>query len=287
MINEKKVWLCEQYAQKAWALSLNLAQEAARAGHYGRGYAVIADETRIIANSLFNYAVKTRFDGGGEDEFRGIVDLALELGFLSVNAMLEILHVEAMDDKINSKSVAVCAEEVRNLSLALNELGDKKLWQKPFVLPEIVSPLKSTKKTDFFFRFSIGNNALVENTLNVQEVYYSPKTNTAGETFSLRGYKIPIINCYKKFGLSFPSLDTERQTVIIINPDDEKHHDYMDGTYAVLADDLDINTIFRSRIGYAVPPKKSGVFAEYSRECWDVIGNEQLLFIDWQKLIPR
>ena len=100
---------------------------------------------------------------------------------------------------------------------------------------------------------------------------------------------MPIINCCQKFGLSFTSLDVERQTVIIINPDYEKksRYRYMEGTYAVLADDLDINTIFHSRIAYAVPPKKNSVFAEYSRECWDVIGDDQLMFVDWQKLISK
>ena len=55
--------------------------------------------------------------------------------------------------------------------------------------------------------------------------------------------------------------------------------------YAVPIDDLNLRTIFQSRIGYAVPPKSSHAFTEYSRECWDFIEDTQLIFVDWAKLI--
>jgi len=54
--------------------------------------------------------------------------------------------------------------------------------------------------------------------------------------------------------------------------------------YAIPIDDLDINTIFGSKIGCAVPPKENNVFAKYSRECWDAVGGGQLVFLDWAKL---
>ena len=74
---------------------------------------------------------------------------------------------------------------------------------------------------------------------------------------------------------------------MIVNSNHAKHCQYLEygEIHAVLIDDLDVNTIFHSKIGYAVPPKKDHVFSEYSRECWDAVGNDQFVFPDWQKLI--
>ena len=93
------------------------------------------------------------------------------------------------------------------------------------------------------------------------------KTETSGKTFNIRGYGIPIINCTDKFNLNYSCLNNDTQTVMII--DFSKLTGEKEEFYAVLIDDLDINTIFPSKIGYAVPPKAGNVFA------------------DWQKLISR
>jgi len=215
--------------------------------------------------------------------------LPLRWGLLNINAILEILHVEVADEiGINNKGFAVCADDVRDLALALNDLADKpvSVWQKPFVLPEIISPIKSSRKSDFFFRFSIGGVPLVENALNVVEVCCSRKADTTGEIFSLREIKMPIIDCFRRFNLSCASLDPARQTVMIINPDGGSYGSW-DGKYAVLVDDLDVNALFRSRPAYSVPPKTGGAFADFTRECWDVVGGDQLMFMDWQKLIKK
>ena len=287
MTREKKIWLCEQYAQKAWALSLNLAQEAAGAGNYGKGYAIVASEARKLADNLFGYSAKARFDNDNNDDFGKIADFALMTVFLSVNAMIEMLHVCETDDRINNKSFAVCVEDLRRLALELNELGGKKLWQRPFVIPEITTPVKSTRKTDFFFRFSIGEITLVENALNVKEIMYCVKPDTTGKMFNLRGHEIPVIDCAKRLNLQYSCLNPERQTVMIINTNYAQHCEYSEygEIHAVPVDDLDVNTLFHSKIGYSVPPKKGHAFSEYSRECWDAAGNDQLIFPDWKKLM--
>ena len=175
------------------------------------------------------------------------------------------------------------------MALALNDLADKpvSVWQKPFVLPEIISPIKSSRKIDFFFRFSIGGVPFVENALNVIEVCCPPKADTTGKIFSLRGMEIPMVDCFQRFNLSCSSLDPARQTVIIIHPDYGGYYGHRDGECAVMVDDLDVNTIFQSRIAYSVPPKTSGVFTDFTRECWDVVGGDQLIFMDWEKLIQK
>jgi hypothetical protein len=117
MENEKKVWLIEQYAQKAWTVSLTLSQEAARAGAHGKGYAVVAHEARILADKLYEYVENIRFGGGDEAMFKGIKDFAVMFKLLSVNALIEILHKVDVSMEFNiPKSMAVFAEELRRIA---------------------------------------------------------------------------------------------------------------------------------------------------------------------------
>lgn len=58
-----------------------------------------------------------------------------------------------------------------------------------------------------------------------------------------------------------------------------------DGLYAVPIDDIDVNAIFYSRSGKAIPLKNKHVFTGYSRECWDVVGGDQAVFVDWKRFI--
>jgi hypothetical protein len=282
MINEKKIWLCEQYAQKAWGTSQRFAQEAANAGIFGKGYAVVAEETRTLADKLFDYAAKARFEGN-DSEFKGVVDFSVMMGYLATNASIEILNVERTGGRI--EAMLVLAEDIRNISLGLRSLNEKMAdvtspsYVSPFVMPEITSQIKSSRKTDWFFRFSVNGVTLVENTANIWEICFNVrKKDVGGGTLSLRGHKIPIIDCGQ--------ILTELQTVMMVCPDGNR---YMGSNekYAVPIDELDINTIFLSRIGCNAPPKAEHPFAEYARECWDVLGGDQLIFLDWQKLISR
>ena len=137
-----------------------------------------------------------------------------------------------------------------------------------------------------FFKFSIGGNTLVENVLNIKEIYFGFKKDLTGKTFNPRGHEISVIDCGKKFNLQYISRYEERQTVMIVNTNQNQHCEYNDygDIHAVLIDDLDVNIIFPSKIGLSVLADKKHVFAEYSRECWDAVGNDQLIFLDWQKL---
>jgi hypothetical protein len=283
MSKEMKILMCERYAQKAWSTSQQLAQEAANTGYFGKGYAVVAEETRRLADNLFQYADKARFEGNGS-EFKGIVDFAVMTCYLATNASIEILNVEKTSGRI--ESMLVLSEDIRMIAMGLMCLGNidvtAKSYVSPFVMPEIISPIKSSSKTDWFFRFSIGGVALAENIANTGEICYLCKKDVGGDTFSLRGKTTQLIHC----GKTVSNQQAEMQTVMIVCPEGNKFG-RKDGRYAVPIDDLDFNTIFLSHIGYNAPSKSDHPFAGYSRECWDVIGGDQLIFLDWQKLISR
>jgi hypothetical protein len=284
MNSEKKLWLCEQYAHKAWTLSLVLAQEAARAGGHGKGFAVIAHEARQLADKLFDFTAKVRFDSGGSD-FTGIADLSVMLKLLATNAMIEIMRVAEFHMEFNiPKSMAVFAEEMRRLASDINELAEKSVWDKPFAIPEMAAP-SASGAVGRFFKYSICGYPLIENMSNICEVNFPAKADIEGNTFFLRGNKIPLINCYRRFDLPYPSsvLYPDRQMVVIVCLDGNVHGK----RYAVPIDDVDIAAIFHSRNGTAVPALQGHAFAEYAHECWDAVSGEQFVFVDWKKLIEK
>jgi hypothetical protein len=284
MKNEKKIWLIEQFAHKTWTVSLALAQEAARAGQHGKGYAVVAQEARMLADKLFEYTAEVKFEGADDAMLKGIVDFVVELKFLSVNAAIEIQRVADISMDFNiPKSMAVFAEELRRIASGLNELIGKSVWQKPFTMPELASPSRSEARDCFFF-YSISGYPLIENMKNIIEVCYRRKADIDGNILFLRGHKIPIINCFRYFNLPCTSFEADRQTVAMISPEG-KNYESGEEIYAVPIDDLDINAIFYSRIGNAVSPKKGHTFFDFARECWDVLGGDQVIFADWKKLI--
>ena len=281
MKNEKRIWLLEQYAQKAWTVSLALSQEAARAGGHGRGYAVVAHEARVLADKMYSYVAQLRFENSDDALFKGIADCATMFKFVSVNASLEILHMVDVSMDFNiPKSMAVFAEELRRIAGSLNELADPSLRKKPLIIPEVSTP-SEVAGTNRYFLYSIGGHPLIENTKRILEVILCPRKTIEEKTFTVRGDEIPILNCHRLLNLDIA--DSGEQTVIIVNPEGKKPGQ-TDGLYAVPIDDLDINAIFFTKVGRSVTPEKKHAFADYARECWDVVGGDQVVFVDWKKL---
>ena len=135
------------------------------------------------------------------------------------------------------------------------------------------------EKDEYFIQYSIGGIPFIENVDYVKEISYHDKSCFAGETYNLRGLEVPIINCYKRLDLK--DKDTEYQNMMIICPDSKKDRDI----YVVMIDG--VYGFIYSKIGYNVPVKDSHVFADYTRECWDAVGGDQLVFVDWEKFISK
>lgn len=276
--------MIEQYAHKVWTVSLVLTQEAARAGTHGKGYAVIAHEATTFADKLYEYAGKVKFDCADETIFKGIADFAFMMKFLAVNAALEIMHMVPISMDFNiPKSMSVFAEQLRRIAIELTKLSDKVAEQKPFVIPELASP-SETSDTSFFFSFSIGSYPLIESTKNIKEICFRKKADIDGKTFSHRDLLIPVINCYKRLDLSYADVNTDGQTIMLINLEGASYGKE-EGLYAVPIDDMDVNAIFYSHPGRATLPQKGHAFIDYSRECWDIVGGDQVIFVDWKKIM--
>ena len=283
MDKNKKIWFIEQYAQKAWTVSLALAQEAARAGQYGRGYAVVAHEARVLADKMYAYVAEARFGNDDDNMFRGIIDLATMFKFASVNAALEILHMADISMDFNiPKSMSVFAEELRRLAISLNELTDDNLRKRPLTIPELASPSEAAG-ADNFFLYSICGHTLIENPKKILEIHLYPrKSLTEKMTYSIRGEEIPILDCCRLLKLPYTKADEQAIMIIDLNNKEMIGPNHI---YAVPIDDMDVNSIFYSKLGRSVLPKKEHAFADYSRECWDAAGGDQLIFVDWKKII--
>jgi len=291
MTTEKKLYLCEQYAHKLWALGMGLGQEAARAGSFGRGYAVVAHETRILADNLFEYVTKARFEGENPELFNEVTGLALEMFYLSINTELEVTHVcDTGNEMATNKAVVVSAGMLRSIAIALIELGDSSFLQgKSSVLAEITAPLTSTHKSDNYLRFSIGGVPFVECISNVIEIIsYRGFCTDGGDFIAPRGMKLPVLNCYKKFGLTRKASETDFQPTIIVHPDFSKFIEgNYDNMYAVMVDEMDDGAIISSQIGTPVTAQGGHALMKFTRECWDAVGGGQFQFLDWGRLIAE
>ncbi|MCL2189723.1 MAG: hypothetical protein FWC16_12265 [Defluviitaleaceae bacterium] len=280
MKTEKKIWLIDRYAQKLWTLSTTLRQEAARAGEHGRGYAMVAHEARLVANTLEDLTARLLFDNG-ESDLADLAKLALQLKFLSVNAYLETIHGVKKSMEFNiPKSMAVFTDDLRTIANALEALTDNFARQAP--IPELAQPLKA-ESCENFLLFKIGDRWLIENMYNIAEVSYQYASASEAPSLTLRGVEIPIINVHKKLHLTAPptrfNIAPEGETwrpVIIFDLGEKNWR-------AIPIDDLTLGLLYSPK-GTPVTPDECHPFHAYIRECWELVGGERVVFVDWDGL---
>jgi len=288
MDKQRKIWLCEQYSQRLYTICMGMMQEAARAGEHGRGYAEAALETRTMADRVMKYIELLRFESDDDDKFKGIIDCAIQLNFLAMNTAIQAQNMVKISMDFNiPKSMAVYADELRKLTGSFNELSNNAVWDKPFVVPEVAQPVVSKSEIPFsqwetLFTFTIGGAPLCEDLAVIREIIYAPSNDITGETYSIRGETMPIVDCYKKanipaFKSNFPKPSGDCQPVFIMEVEKGK-------PFALPVDDLDFCSIFHTVKGMDVPVDTSHPFAAYSRLAWDAVAGGQLVFLDWTKL---
>jgi len=94
---ERKIWYLEQYAQQLGTLTISMTQEAARiGGTTGKAIAVFAENSRVLWERAVSYVAALRFDGGKDEDFQGIADVATEITALYANVM-EVLQERMAD----------------------------------------------------------------------------------------------------------------------------------------------------------------------------------------------
>jgi hypothetical protein len=231
----------------------------------------------VLETDKCNFGYMSRACVRVADGLKEIAGLARAVKFLSVNAELEIMRMAGISMDFNiPKSMAVFADELRGIAVSLEGLTDGNKKADTLLFPEFAE-YSEPPSYGSYFSYSVGGRQFLEKCENVLEVCYSRKADIENGAFSLRGAKVPVIDCFRRFGLK--NQDTsDFQTVLIVDTGMEK------SIIAVPADDLDINTIFYSRAGKDVPVENGRLPAGCAREYWDAAGGGQYIFMDWEKL---
>lgn len=268
MLNEMELFKFGLLAERAHRLGLDIALQASSLGEKSIG--IIADEARNIGEKLYRVFDRTK---ANQLQNFDIEEEIVQLECLTTNGCIEMLRIGNYANH-HTLTLAVIFDEMMNLA---NDL--KKLLQYKTELPQIIpNVFPRNPAVDISIKciiMTIGGIDFCENIQYVAEIIRYNADNICGDILSVRGHKIPIIDCYDKLSLEKP---TETKMLVIINTD----YAEQGRTFAIPVDTLP--TVFKSDIGvstniYEQPMQK------YIRECWNCEENRKILFLDYLKII--
>ena len=118
-IMNRKQYKLQQLSDRLWTCAANTALVAAALGRDGRGFALVAEETRTLSNKAQDFIERALFEDE-EIKMEILKDAAHEIMFLAYNAAIESHRLEE-----KGKQAAVCADEIRSLAYTLTtEISD-------------------------------------------------------------------------------------------------------------------------------------------------------------------
>ena len=262
----RTLWKLDRIGERLWTLARLSATQAAALANDGKGLAVVAEETRKMANKVNEVVERATFDGTDIDKDQ-LVPLALILNLLALNSAIEAFRLGHL-----GKQAAVCADDIRNLAYEIVCLFDKEAADKAkqFIHPWPKYPLTSVSKSEYL-HLDVGGVHILENLDNVNEVcgYMERKDNI----INLRGMELPLVDCYKMIK------KTQETPIYIIlqTPWAEQNK-----TYAVTAE---VKGIHLSAIGRHMEAPTDIPLVKYIRECWENENGEPFYFMDWPKMV--
>ena len=265
----KTLWKLDHTAERLWIVAMIIARESAALENDGRELAVVADETRKLANRI-NSMVERMMFSGEEIKQGELVEVATMLTYLSLNSAIAALRKGQ-----RGKQAAVCAEEVRQMAMGViyQLAGEDEGPKMSIPLPR--NPLVSIDNRVCFLQFSVAGIRFVENVNNIKEVVYGKWVERTDTCIKVRGTEISLIDGFKMLGKPREILNY----VILRTPWAEQ-----DKLFAVASEDFSTNTIFYSPIGRPMDTPADMPLARCVRECWEAEDGPPFFFMDWQKM---
>lgn len=264
-----KLWKLDNIGERLWSLSATTATVAAGLGERGRGIAVVAEETRRLANHVKGVVEQT-IENDEEISSEKMVTYAEQLNYLALNTAIESARLD------DGKQAAICADEIRNLANALGLLFDNDLVKNniPGIMPWAKQPMTTVTTHGEFLLMEIAGIPVAEPLRNIVEIMVAGYTEMERLMGSIhaRGRVLPLADGGKLLGRQ----EEAKTYVITYTPWAGQN-----SCYAVAAR---VSCIFVSPIGHPTHVPEDMPLAKFVRECWENENGEPFYFMDWAKM---